>query len=261
VKRALELDPNLAEAHTALGLVRYFFEWDWAGADAELRRAVELNAGSSAAHEEYGGFLTMMGRIDEGLRHSREAARLDPLSLGPAHDVGINAMVRGEYEQAAAEFRRTIQIDPNWTWGYIKLARNLAHQKKCPESLEQSEIGERKIAGGAAPAARSWLARNYAMCGDVAKARQKLEEIRDLQKKRYVDPMMFAAIHSALGETDEAVRWVEKAYEDRSPNLVGAAQAHRFDPELASHPRFKAIVERMRFPPPGKQAPGGSPAG
>jgi hypothetical protein len=99
------------------------------------------------------------------------------------------------------------------------------------------------------------------MCGDLAKARQKLEEIRELQKKRYVDPMMFAAIHSALGETEEAVGWVEKAYEDRSPNLVGAAQTHRFDPELASHPRFKAIVERMRFPPPGKQAPGGSPAG
>lgn len=251
VKRALELDPNLAEAHTALGLVRFFFEWDWAGAEAELRRAVELNAGSSAAHEEYGGFLTAMGRLDEGLRHSREAARLDPLSLGPAHDVGINAMLRNDFEQAAAEFRRTIQIDPNWTWGYIKLARALAHQKKCAESLEQSEIGERKIAGGAAPSARSWLARNYAMCGEVAKARQKLEEIREQQKKRYVDPMIFAAIHAALGENDEAVRWVEKAYEDRSPNLVWSSQAQRFDPELASHPRFKAIVGRMGFPPRG----------
>ncbi len=166
VKRALELDPDLAEAHTALGLVRFFFEWDWAGAEAELRRAVELNPGSSAVHEEYGGFLTAMGRLDEGLARSREAARLDPLSLGPAHDIGFNAIVRGDYEQAAAAFAKTIEIDPNWTWGYIKLARALAYQKKCPESLEQSEIGERKIAGGAAPAARSWLARNYAMCGE-----------------------------------------------------------------------------------------------
>ncbi|MDH5580016.1 MAG: hypothetical protein OEZ09_16325 [Betaproteobacteria bacterium] len=132
VNRALELDPNLAEAHTALGLVHFYFEWDWAGAEAEFRRALALNPGSSAVHEEYGGFLTVIGRLDEGLARSQEAARLDPLSVGPVHDIAINAMVRGDYEKAAAGFRSSIEIDPNWTWGYIKLARTLAHQKKQP---------------------------------------------------------------------------------------------------------------------------------
>ncbi len=248
VKRALELDPTLAEAHTALGLVRFYFEWDWAGAEAELRRAVELNPGSSAVHEEYGGFLTAMGRLDEGLARSTEAARLDPLSLGPAHDVAFNALARGDHELAAAGFRKTIEIDPNWTWGYIKLGRSWAYQKRCKESLEQSEIGERKIAGGAAPLARSWLARNYALCGDMARARQKLEELRALQAKRYVDPVIFADVHRALGETDEALRWLDKAFADRSPNLVGVSLTYRFDPELAGNARFKAIVGRMGFP-------------
>ena len=133
--RALELDPNLAEAHTALGLVRFYFEWDWAGAEAEFRRALDLNPGSRSVHEEYGGFLTAMGRLDEGLAQSREAARLDPLSVSPVHDIALNALIRGDYEQAAAGFRQTIDIDPNWTWGYIKLARTLAIQKKCPEAL------------------------------------------------------------------------------------------------------------------------------
>src|SRR6185503_17424834 len=77
VKRALELDPDLAEAHTALGLVRFYFEWDWPGAEVEFRRALELNPGSQAVHEEYGNFLNAMGRLDEGLARSREAARLD----------------------------------------------------------------------------------------------------------------------------------------------------------------------------------------
>ena len=248
LKRALELDPNLAEAHSALGLVRFYFEWDWAGAEAEFRRGIELNPGSSAVHEEYGVFLTTMGRLDEGLARSREAARLDPLSVGPVHDIAINAMARGDLEDAAKGFRRAIDIDPNWTWGYVKLGRTLAMLKKCPEAFAQAEISEGRIAGGAAPLARSWLGVTYAICGDRARARQKLDELRALEKKQYVDPVSFAAIQAALGDTEGALRSCEKAFEDRTPNMVFAALGYRLSPEIASHPRYQAIVERMGFP-------------
>jgi TolB-like protein/Tfp pilus assembly protein PilF len=247
--RAAELDPNLAEAHTSLGLVRFFFEWDWTGADAEFRRAIELNPGSSVANEEYGGFLIAMGREDEGLARSKEAARLDPLSVGPVHDIGINAIVRHDYDEAAAAFRKTIDIDPNWVWGYIKLGRVLALQKKCKEALEQTEIGERKIAGGAAPTARSWLAVNYALCGDTARAHGTLADIEALRKVQYVDPAIFAAVYGALGEMDTALGWYEKAFEQRSPNMIFAARAARIYPELTGNARFQAIVDRMGFPP------------
>jgi TolB-like protein len=249
VNRALELDPELAEAHTALGLIRFYFEWDWAGADAEFRRSLDLNPGSEEVHEEYGNFLTAMGRLDDGLAHSREAARLDPLSVGPVHDMAINALVRRNYEQAALGFRRTIDIDPNWTWGYIKLARTLALQKKCQDAFAQAENAERRIAGGAAPLSRSWLGVTYALCGDRARARQKLDELRVLEKRQYVDPATVAAIHEALGEADEALREYERAFEDRSPNLVYARVAQRIT-QLGDDPRFTAIVERMKFPQP-----------
>ena len=252
VTRALELDPDLAEAHTALGLVRFYFEWDWAGAETELRRALELNPGSRSVHEEYGGFLTAMGRLDEGLAQSREAARLDPLSVSPVHDIAINALVRGNYEEAAAGFRQTIDIDPNWTWGYIKLARTLALEKKCKDAFAQTEIAERRLAGGAAPLSRSWLGVTYATCGESARARQKLDELHALEKTQYVDPVTFAAIHGALGEMDAALRWYEKAFEDRTPNMVYALIAPRFSPELAGNFRYKAIVDRMGFPQPAK---------
>ena len=249
VDRALELDPDLAEAHAALALVRFYFEWDWAGAEAEFRRALELNAGSRTVHEEYGIFLTAMGRLDEGLTESRKAAELDPLSVGPVHDIAINYMVRGDLDQAALNFRRTIDIDPNWTWGYIKLARTLAHQKKCPEALAQAKIAEVRIAGGVAPTSRSWLGFTYAICGETERARKALEGLHALSRERYVDPATFALIHSGLGETNEALRWYEKAFADRTPNMVYASITPRINPELAGNPRLEAIVRRMGFPP------------
>jgi TolB-like protein/Tfp pilus assembly protein PilF len=248
VARALELDPELAEAHTALGMVRYYFEWDWAGAEAEFRRALDLNPGSLAVHEEYGAFLTSMRRLDEGLAESREASRLDPLSVGPVHDMAINALIRHDYEEAAAGFRRAVDIDPNWAWGYIKLARTLAMQKKCQDAFAQAEIAERRIAGGVAPLSQSWLGVTYATCGDGARARQKLDYLHELAEKQYVDPVTFAAVHSALGEMDEALHWYEKSFEDRTPNMVYAAIGPRISPELVGNQRYASIVERMRFP-------------
>jgi serine/threonine protein kinase/Tfp pilus assembly protein PilF len=250
IGRALELDPDLAEAHGASGLVHFYFEWDWAAAEAEFRRALDLNPGSRAVLQDYGWFLTAMGRLDEGLALSRKAAELDPLSVGPAHDIAINYMITGDLDQAAASFRHAIDIDPNWTWGYIKLSRTLARQKKCPEALAQAEIAERRIAGGAATLTRSWLGTTYGMCGETARARQKLDELHALEKTQYVDPVTFADVHSSLGDPEEALRWYEKAYEDRTPNMAYASVMPRIDPALAGNPRFEAIVRRMGFPGP-----------
>ena len=157
-------------------------------------------------------------------------------------------MVRGDYEQAAANFRRTIDIDPNWTWGYIKLARTLAHQEKCPEALVPVDIAERRIVGGAAPLSHSWLGYTYAICGETKRARQSLEGLQALARERYVDPVTLALVHGGLGEMDEALRWYEKAFADRTPNMVYASIMPRLNLELVGNARFEAIVRRMGFP-------------
>ena len=252
--RALELDPDLAEAHTAQGLVRFYFEWDWNGADAAFRRAIELNPGSQAVNEEYGGFLNALGRFDEGLVRTRIAARLDPLSVGPVHNLALNAMVQGDYDEAAAGFRRAIDIDPNWTWGYIKLARTLALQQKCKEAFAQAEIAERRLMGGAAPLSWSWLGVTYATCGDIARAREKLAQLHALEEKQYVDPVTFAQIHGALGELDESLAWYEKAYADHTTNMVFTAIMPGLSPELVGNARYQAIIDRMGFPQATKPA-------
>jgi TolB-like protein len=252
VTRALELDPDLGEAHAALAGILFLFEWDWAGADAEFRRGISLSPGSEAVHEAYGSFLNAMGRLDEALVQSREAARLDPLSVQPFHDMAINALIRGAYDQAAAGFRHTIDIDPDWTWGYIKLGRTLSFQKKCKEAFVQTEIAERRIAGGAGPLSRSWLGSTYATCGDIVRARQKLAEMHAFEATRYVDPATFAGVHASLGEMDEALRWFQKAFDDRSPDMVYARISSRIMPQLAGSAGYQAIVARMGFPPPAK---------
>jgi tetratricopeptide (TPR) repeat protein len=189
-----------------------------------------------------------MGRVDEGLALLREAARLDPLAVGPVHDLAIIAMIEGDYEEAAAGFRRAIDIDPNWTWGYTKLARTLAMQKKCSEAFALAEIAEQRIAGGAAPLNWSWLGATYAICGDAARARVKLEQLHALEQKQYVDPVTFAEIHGALGEMDVALDHYERAFADRTPNMAYAAVMPAFCPELLGNARYRAIVERMGFP-------------
>jgi len=193
-----------------------------------------------------------MGRLNEGLVQSREAARLDPLSVQPFHDIAINALLRGESEKAAAGFRRTIEIDPNWTWGYIKLARTLSLEKNCIGAFAQAEIAERRIAGGVGALSRSWLGSTYATCADTARAHQKLGELHTIASKRYVDPATIAAIHASLGEIDEAVHWYQKAFEDRSPDMVYARVVTRLDPRLAANAGYRAILDQMAFPPSAK---------
>ncbi len=249
VERALELDPELAEAHAARGLVHYYFEWDWAAAEAAFQRGLALNDGSRAVHEEYGWFLTGQGRLDEGREHSQRAAELDPLSMGPIHDIAVNDLVRRRFTEAEAGFRRAIDINPNWTWGYVKLSRTLAYQKRCPEALAEADNAERRIAGGASPLSRSWLGITYAVCGETARARQKLEELHALAREQHVDSAVFGGPYWYLGERDEAMRWLERAFEERSPNMANLALEAGLTPEIASAPRFQAVVRRMAFPP------------
>jgi len=251
--RALELAPDLGEVHASLAGILFLFEWDWAGADAEFRRAIDLSPGSEAVHEAYGSFLNAMGRLDQGLAQSREAARLDPLSVQPFHDMAINALIRRDFEKAAAGFRHTTEIDPHWTWGYIKLARALALQGKCKEAFVQAEIAERRIAGGVGALSRSWLGSTYATCGDATRAREKLAELHGFETKRYVDPATFADIHASLGEIDEAVHWYRKAFADRSPDMVYAKVGSRLNPRLATNAGFREILDQMAFPPSANQ--------
>ena len=156
--------------------------------------------------------------------------------------------MRGHYDEAAAGFRKTIDIDPNWTWGYIKLGRTLAMAGKCNEAFVQAAIAERRIVDSQAPLSRSWLGSTYAVCGDTARARQKLAELHAIGEKRYLDPTPIATIHAGLGEMGEALPLFQKALDDRSPDMVYARIMPRLIPQLGESAEYRGMVEKMGFP-------------
>src|SRR5205085_6365102 len=119
--KALALDDQLCEARVLAGQIKLFFDWDWAGAEHEHRLALELNPGSDLAHREYAVFLSLMGRFEEGLVAARTAQALDPLSVNSTHEVGYELLAMGRLHEAAAEFRKAIDLNPTWIWGNIKL--------------------------------------------------------------------------------------------------------------------------------------------
>jgi len=252
VARALEIDAQLAEAHAVSAEIKYLFDWDWAGADRDLRRAVELDPGSDTVRLVYADFLVSMSRYDEGIAQAQKAKELDPLSPSAAHMVAFALMGVRDYDRAAAEFRAAIDLNPNWTWGYIKLAKTLADSDRCGEAFAAAAQAEAQLHEGSTPLARAWLGYTYGTCGDVARAEAALRELDGMAAERYVDPGIYAELYSVIGTMDQVLDHLEQSVADRSPDAIYMPVIpDYFGLEIADEPRYQALLERMNLPPYG----------
>ena len=245
-RKALELDPGLAEAHAVSGQIKMVFELDWEGAEADFKKGLELGPGSLVCVMSYGDYLLFTGQYDQALVQYIKAMELDPLSVGAAHDLAITYMVLHDYEKCETYFRQAIELNPNWTWGHIKLAKTYAHMGRCAEALAATEVAESLLAGSGTPAARCWLAYTYAKCGEEDKARAALADLRSRADSEYVDPSVYAVIYLGLGELENALEGLEQSLAERSPSLVyyRASPALYLD-ELADEPRYQAMMQAI----------------
>jgi uncharacterized protein (TIGR02996 family) len=249
VSKALEIDDQLAEAHAVSAEIKYLFDWDWAGADRDLMRAVELNPGSDTVRLIYADFLASMGRFDEAIAQSEKAKELDPLSPAAAHMLAFSLMGTRDYERAAAEFRAALDLNPNWTWGYIKLSKTLADDGQCQEALQMTAEAEAQLHGGSTPLARTWLGYTYAKCGQLDRAHDALRELDAMAAEQYVDPGCYAELYAAIGTMDQVLDALERSVADRSPDAIYLPVIpDYFLPELAEEPRYQALLERMNLP-------------
>jgi eukaryotic-like serine/threonine-protein kinase len=243
-KRALEIDDRLAEAHTALGMAKHSFEWDWAGAEREYRRAIELNPGYAAAHDWYGFFLALMGRSEEAVRELERAVELDPLSPAFRSDLGEVLRLGRRFDAAIENNQKAIEIDQKFWLAHMLLAAAYANKgdfRTAQEALERGRAVENDMLLSVLEA------QILAGAGQIDRARKLARELEDLAKRAPVPAAFMAQIYGALGDKDRAFQWLEKSYQEREAFMPFLKVDPGFD-SLRSDPRFGDFLRRMRFP-------------
>jgi Flp pilus assembly protein TadD len=244
--RALEIDKDLAEAHALLADLKYLFEWDWAGAERQFRRAIELSPGYPTAHQWYANYLSVLARPEEACAEILRAEELDPLNPVITMDVGFTCYYpSGDYEKAVEQYRKVLVLAPDFALARIYLA--LAHIRRNDLAQAVTELETVKRLEPGEPDPIALLGYAYAVNGRREEAMRALAELQALSKQRYVSPFPIAWIYVGLGDKDRAFEHLEKAYEERAGRLVYLKVEHAFDP-LRSDPRFADLVRRLNFP-------------
>jgi len=207
VLKALELDKRLSETFGVQGGIKYFFEWDWSGAESEFKRALELGPSDPATvHELYGYLLWSMGRLDEGITHMKLAQELDPLSLVISEDLGVAYYYSRKFDEAVEQQGKTLELDQNYFFGYVRRAQAYQQQGMYPEAID--DLKKARTLSENWPAAVAELGCAYALSGQKVKARALLNELNERAKREYIDPYLIALVHTCLGEKDAAFEWL-----------------------------------------------------
>jgi len=240
--KALEIDNTLAEAHTSLALT-LVYDWDWAGAEREFRRSIELDPNYPTAHHWYGLFQGITGRSEQAIASLKRAQQLDPLSMIINTEVGWQLIHARRYDEAIGQIRKALEMDPNFAQGHSYLGQAYEQRAMYQEAIAEFQkafdlSGNTYVLG--------CLGHAYAVSGNLDKARQALAKLHELSKRRYVPTFGTALIYLGLGDKKRALEGLEKAFEDRYWGLLWLNVDPRFDP-LRTDPRFANLLRRMRL--------------
>lgn len=242
--KALQFDNTLAEAHTALGHT-YNYMWNWAAAERELKRAIDLNPNSAEAHSIYSHHLSAMGRADEAIAEANRAQELDPLALFISTQRGYILTNARRYDEAIDQLNRVTGLDPNDYRAHWFLAIAYANDKRFDEAVATSE--KAVVLSSRTPSALGAMGMCYGLAGRKAEANKVLDELLELNRRRYVTPVALAQIYIGLGDKDRAFAWLEKAYQERSYFMAFLKVIPLADP-LRSDPRLDDLLRRMGIP-------------
>lgn len=245
VLKALELDGELAEAHKTLAMVKFYADWDWPGADAEFRRALELNPNYAEGRRLYSVYLFELGRHNDALNEAQAAQKLDPLSLTTAVTVGWAYYYSRQYDRAIELCRNLIDLDANFFGAHDCLGSAYLNKGQFAEAIAECQ---RATSGAGHDAIReSSLGRAYALAGQTAQARQILANFASTAQHSYVPPYVFAILYTALSDKDNAFAWLDKAYQAHDPYLVKLRVDDTLD-SLRGDPRFAQLLQRVGLP-------------
>jgi TolB-like protein/Flp pilus assembly protein TadD len=244
-QQALALEDALAEAHASLAYIKAYYDWDWAGAEREFRRALELNPSYAAAHHSYSRLLAAMGRIDEALAEIRRAGQVDPISTVLKANTAMILFFGRRYDDAIQQLQETLELDS--TSGVALWGLGLAYEQKGMYPRAVAALEKAASLSGRDPNVLSSLGYAYAVAGRLAEAGRLIDELGKQSRQGYVSPYFFALIYVGRGELDRAVAMLSQAADERSTLLVYLRMDPRFA-ALRSDPRFQALVRRLGFP-------------
>ena len=244
VLKALALDNNLAEAHTALGSRLLFSDWDFAGAEREFKRAIDLEPDSAIAHNGYSTYLSVIGRHLEAIAEAKRALQLDPLTNVTNSRVGNAYLYAQQYDQAIEQFRKVQEMDRGFG-GFNSICSAYLGKGQYNEAIATAQEALK-----VRPDARvmlAYLGYAYIKAGQREEAQKILNQLVALSKQQRVPAYSIALLYAELGDKDQAFAWLEKEYDARSSALLYLKVSHHYD-ILRSDPRFAALVRRVGLP-------------
>jgi serine/threonine protein kinase/Tfp pilus assembly protein PilF len=241
---AIALNDSLAEAHASLAWCRFAYDWDWADAGKEFRRAIELDPRYATAHQWYAFLLCALGAIGESLIEGHTAIELDPGSVSARRSLGWSYVYARRYEQARYHLERAIAMNPNAEETFRVLGVALSLEGKHADA--ERVLRETAAMAGAGTYTSASLGYALARGGNREEALSLLTELESHASIGYVSPVAFATILLGLGDVERAIDWTERAYEDRRGWLAYVNVNPVMDP-MRGHPRFEALVRRMNF--------------
>src|SRR6267143_524002 len=245
-EKALSLDDHLAEAHASLGLVKFYYEWDWNGAEAEFKKALELNPGYAQAHQYYADFVKSFGRFDEALEEMKKALTLDPLSYSINTGIGHVLYLSRQYDLAIDQYRKVVESDPYFVPARLWFGRPYLQKGMFKDAIEQVE--EAVKLSHETTVSLATLAQAFASAGRIADAKKLLDKLLTRGTEQYVPSYWIALVYTGMGIKDEAMKYLERAFLERSSWLVWANVEPRFD-SLRSDARFASLLARIGFKP------------
>ncbi|HEV8482066.1 MAG TPA: tetratricopeptide repeat protein [Blastocatellia bacterium] len=242
--RALEIDAQLPEAHVSMGSISFWFDWDWAKAESHLKRAIDLNPNNPLAHFKYAHLLYNSGRFEEGEIEVRRALELDPVSPIINSIMGQFLFEARQYDQAIHQLDKALDIEPNLWLTHLFLGKVYEQKGMYNEALIESQKAL-QFSGGNTEAS-SLAGHTYAVSGNKKQAEKVLGELKKLSKQGYVPASNIALIYVGLGETNQALDWLEKAYDERDVHVTFLKTVSHWD-SIRQEPRFTSLLQRASF--------------
>jgi TolB-like protein/DNA-binding winged helix-turn-helix (wHTH) protein/Tfp pilus assembly protein PilF len=240
--KALELDPSLAEGHATLGLLEFYYDWNWSKAEQEFRQAIQLNPNYATGHQWYSSYLTAMGRFQEAVDEANVAKQLDPLSLAISSTLSSKYYYAGQYDRAIALNLRSLEMDPTFLPAHIALASEYQAVGRWQEAFQEANNAVQLSHDSTTALVE--LGKLYGLAGKQAEAQTIVQKLITRSAKQFVSPFEIAEIYATLGDRDSTMRWLEKSYSQRESRLPFLKVDSRFD-QVRPDPRFQDLLHRI----------------